>query len=271
MKIIGVDENGLGSILGPLVITFTVFSAPFYDKEFFWQISRKVADSKKIMRFRKIKKGEEIVFLFYYLLHQKFPQKASELIKKIEIKRKKTFCKKCHPEMKKICQKEEVFLPQEIKNEEIEKIKKEAEIVQKKMKKMKIKLLEIKSFIICPLEFNQKTQNQSKIQLELFFIKKIEKKFLKESSKVLFLCDRVGKNFIKKADRSHFPVALSSIFGKYLREIFIKKQNQFFQKICPSVRAVSGYRDHLTKKFIKETQKIREKINLLDICFLRKK
>lgn len=271
MRIIGVDENGFGSILGPLVITFTVFSAPFYDKKLFWQISKKVADSKKIMRFGKVKKGEEIVFLFYYLLEKKFPQKASDFIKKIEIKRKKTFCKKCHPEMKKICQKEEVFLPQEIKNEEIEKIKKEAKILQRKMEKMKIELLEIKSFIICPLEFNQKTKNQSKIQLELFFIKNFEKKFLKKFSQVLFLCDRIGKNFIKKGDRDHFPVALSSIFGKYLREIFIKKQNQFFQKICPSVRAVSGYRDHLTKKFIKETQKIREKIKLPDICFLRKK
>jgi len=271
MKIVGIDENGLGSILGPLVITFTVFSAPIYHKKLFWRISDKVTDSKKIMRFGKIKKGEEVVFLFYYLLHQKFPQKASELIKKIEIKRKKTFCKKCHPEMKKICQKEEVFLPQEIEKKEIKKIKKETEILQRKMEKAKIKLLEIKSFIICPLEFNQKTQNQSKIQLELFFIKNFERKFLKKFSQVLFLCDRVGKNFIKKGDRTHFPVALSSIFGKYTREIFIKKQNQFFQKICPSIEPVSGYRDHLTKKFIKKTQKIREKINLPEICFLRKK
>ena len=51
MLIIGIDENGLGPLLGPLVVTAVAFEAEEYDRDAFWRIGREYMladDSKKI-------------------------------------------------------------------------------------------------------------------------------------------------------------------------------------------------------------------------------
>ena len=48
--------------------------------------------------------------------------------------------------------------------------------------------------------------------------------------------------FIKSGDKFIFPIALSSIFGKYIREIFIRRINEYFQKFDSSLDWCGGYR-----------------------------
>ena len=47
--IIGIDENGLGPVLGPLVVTATAFEAETYVPEYFWKAAgvELVADDSK--------------------------------------------------------------------------------------------------------------------------------------------------------------------------------------------------------------------------------
>ena len=48
--------------------------------------------------------------------------------------------------------------------------------------------------------------------------------------------------FIKSGDKFIFPISLSSIFGKYIREIFMKRLNEFFYKFDSSLEWCGGYR-----------------------------
>ncbi len=53
---------------------------------------------------------------------------------------------------------------------------------------------------------------------------------------------KVKLHFIRSGDKFIFPISLSSIFGKYIREIFVKRINEFFQKFDSSLDWCGGYR-----------------------------
>ncbi len=47
--------------------------------------------------------------------------------------------------------------------------------------------------------------------------------------------------FLVKADASRFPVALASMTSKYLREVFMRRFNAYWQDLDPQVPTTSGY------------------------------
>lgn len=98
----------------------------------------------------------------------------------------------------------------------------------------------------------------------------------KLSNNLLNNLDKILENleikisFIKEGDKTHFPIALSSIFSKYIRERFIKNINMFFTSKIPNLKATKGYAYKL-EEFIKVTEKVRKKYNININCFLRKR
>jgi len=77
-------------------------------------------------------------------------------------------------------------------------------------------------------------------------------------------------HFIKSGDKSNFPIALSSIFGKYLREIFVKRINEFFQKIDSSLDWCGGYRQgRKFDNFLKKAAEIAATKKIPQQCLLR--
>ena len=53
--------------------------------------------------------------------------------------------------------------------------------------------------------------------------------------------DNLRVRFLPKADRDAFPVALASIFAKYLRERFMEDLNAFFRAKVPDLAPTAGY------------------------------
>ncbi|MDH5661698.1 MAG: hypothetical protein OEY92_01755 [Elusimicrobiota bacterium] len=70
--------------------------------------------------------------------------------------------------------------------------------------------------------------------------------FPREAGMDIFAVSHKGKKFklrfIKSGDKFIFPISLSSIFGKYIREIFIRRINEFFRKFDSSLDWCGGYR-----------------------------
>ncbi len=77
--------------------------------------------------------------------------------------------------------------------------------------------------------------------------------------------------FSVNSDSKHFPVALSSIFGKYIREKYMQGLNKLFQKYNPELPKTSGYPNKYTYEFIEKSKKIREKLNMPDKAVIRSK
>ena len=61
----------------------------------------------------------------------------------------------------------------------------------------------------------------------------------------------------------------ASMFGKYVRELWMLRLNEFYRKQLPALRACSGYHDSVSKRFVTETEALRVKLGILNTCFER--
>jgi len=169
-----------------------------------------------------------------------------------------------------------------------------------------IKLRTVETIFYCPREFNKGIRKyENKLSLEFVILEKFFRKYYNLfGGDLLFLCGKLGGTkryerffnymkkfeilkkregsdssykfenfgeikFIRSGDALHSPIALSSIFGKLVREIFLAKMNRFFRSLNPSLPRASGYNDPVTSEFIKRTKRLRMKLKIPDDCFLR--
>ncbi|MCS6899025.1 MAG: hypothetical protein RMJ98_05075 [Myxococcales bacterium] len=75
--------------------------------------------------------------------------------------------------------------------------------------------------------------------------------------------------FVRDADGSDPLVALASLVGKYLREVLMGKIANHHLRLDPSLPRPSGYRDPVTGRFVQATAERRRLMLLPDRCFLR--
>lgn len=76
--------------------------------------------------------------------------------------------------------------------------------------------------------------------------------------------------FVKSGDKFIFPMALSSILGKYIREVFVKRINEFFQRFDSSLGWCGGYRQgRKFDGFVKRAAEIVATERIPQECLLR--
>jgi ribonuclease HII len=76
-------------------------------------------------------------------------------------------------------------------------------------------------------------------------------------------------SFKRGADGIFLPTALASIIGKYIRELAMLSINRFFGR-GGALPNVTGYRDQKTKTFVQATRHLRMMVSgFQDMCFLR--
>ena len=271
MKQIGIDENGFGSLTGPLVITGTVIEM---EKEKWF---RKICDSKIFFSSRsenKFKKLEEFVISLYYSIKKQMPSSPTEIVNYLS------------PEFKCLSRVDICFknIPDKFLWADTQKGKEEGEEFLKWMEKEKIFIKDVKSEIVCAKRFNELIKKgNSKFIVDLSHFCKIVKKFNKENSfiyagkiggmkyylkylryffpeyeiyeeiegekKSIYLFegkDNFKFGFFLDVEKISFPASVSSIVGKYIREIFMES----FRKSTGIKEKISGYRDKKTKKAI---------------------
>jgi ribonuclease HII len=71
------------------------------------------------------------------------------------------------------------------------------------------------------------------------------------------------------ADAGHLAVALASMIGKYVRELSMARLHRFYAGHVPGLTPVSGYHDPVTARFVEATAPVREKLRLPVTCFER--
>lgn len=77
--------------------------------------------------------------------------------------------------------------------------------------------------------------------------------------------------FVVDADAGDRLVGLSSLVGKWMREILMARITRHYQSADPSIPTSSGYHDPNTAKFVAATSLLRKRDNIPDDCFERRR
>ncbi len=81
---------------------------------------------------------------------------------------------------------------------------------------------------------------------------------------------KMDVSFIVGADSKYFPTALASMFSKYIRELFIKLFNAFWQEKVQDIKSTAGYPED-AKRFLSQIHNVRNKLNISDDILIRVK
>jgi len=283
MEIIGIDENGLGPILGPLIISGIKLKVKepvfFYSKIENLKSIFKIDDSKNVFKRTEkwaYSKGEIIslsilkTFNFEDLIEKYVNLIISDYEKNFYIKNYK--------------------LPIWAKTYKENNLRDE------------INFIGYKAYAIFPSEFNKELSRINKFQMDIKFFLDLAYELSSNELNLVF-CGKVGgytyytKEFLKlgitkyeilkenkghsaykiryrdklleihfllDGDKIYYPIAIASIIGKYLRELFMKVLNERFG-FDDEIPFSSGYKHDI--KTIQLIEKIKLNYNIND--FLR--
>lgn len=105
------------------------------------------------------------------------------------------------------------------------------------------------------------------------FLHKVDVKVLKEGAKVSTyeVVDEQRKmeiSFVEKGEDTCMAVALASIFSKYVRELFMHLENQYWLQFVPGLKPTAGYYTDALR-FLSEIADVRKKEAIQDNILIR--
>ncbi len=77
-------------------------------------------------------------------------------------------------------------------------------------------------------------------------------------------------SFVEKADDKHFSTALASMYSKYMRELFMKLFNAYWQERVPELKPTAGYPLD-AKRFLQQIHEARKASGITDQRLIRKR
>ncbi len=76
--------------------------------------------------------------------------------------------------------------------------------------------------------------------------------------------------FVRDADENHLLVSMASLVGKWVRDLLMARVVRYHRASNPDLPDASGYHDPVTTRFIDATRLTRKRGKLPDDCFTRK-
>jgi len=302
VRVVGVDENGLGPLLGPLVVTAVSFEARSYDREAFWALAGPdlpAADSKVLFSRGSMARAERATLAWLDLLGLS-PTSRDDLAGAIGLVPE--VAPPCPDPSAPACRPAHIGIPIWSAGPG----GRAPEGARDRLDRAGVRVRAARQIAICPGLYNRETRRPGKTKLRLDFdamMRLVSREAEDAPGGLLALCGKIGSTrrygpqleaafpgrwralgeeaaesayevdgigavrFVRDADSLHLPVAVASMIGKYAREIEMLGLNRLLG--WSEGRAASGYRDPVTARFVRETGHRRAEIGLPDRCFLR--
>lgn len=310
MLVMGVDENGLGPRLGPLVATSLTLETPRYARSSLCARGLRLGltDSKETGGFGKMGFTESVALGLLGLLGgpggSEIPVSADGLLERVfpgVRTRLGAFCPDVATSEQ--CWGVDFALPAFGGNASYG-----AELLDRLVGRSRLRIVDVQSRLACSGILNAKLaagRNKLAVDLELFE-ELIQSARERHGAPSLVVCGMIGGirdyasrfgcfpaehvralrgrrgqkryqiqghgevRFEVDADARHLPVALASIVGKYVREIGMRRIGEFYRRSDPELQLSSGYHDPVTTRFIEATEAPRRKLRIAQDCFMRR-
>jgi ribonuclease HII len=303
MLIAGIDENGLGPLLGPLVVTGASFVSRSYDRERFQSLAGPdlpAADSKVIFAPRRAAAAEDAV-LRWLDVFDCSARDTAELEQKVVAPA--PFEARCPSRKPAICAGDPLALPRA----GTRRPGASSLDVRDRFDRAGIAEGSLVSHVLCAGAFNRALEERrmNKLRLDFSLMMSVARRLCAAGDgDALVLCGKVGGTasygawleeegldvaevlfegrdesaygvrglgrirFLRGGDAAHLPIAVASMVGKYLRELAMEPLNRALGR--EGTTRVSGYRDSRTARFVAETAAGRAAAGISDDCFLRR-
>lgn len=300
---VGIDENGLGASLGPLIVTAVVAEvskrgAAAIDDWNGEAHAEMLGDSKKLVRHGNVRLGEAWARVLAGDAARN-PSELVELVSQVPVPQMKTRCPK-HAQAQCWNEKSDEFLAED---DLLDQVRSELKALQS----AGIMPIRVRSRLVCTEELNARfALDENRFLVDLHSMEELIESILETAVRpVGVVCGKVGSmsaytrylqrlatdnpeivcegkelshyrlsnagyvKFVKDADATDPLVMLASLVGKYLRELFVARIGGHFARRVKDLRKPSGYHDPVTTEFMRATADYREKKSFPAACFER--
>ena len=303
MFVMGADENGLGPVLGPLVTTAVGLELARYQPAKLYAAGRELGidDSKATAAFGRMALAEGVALAVLEALHGSVPHDVDSLLGCLLLDAPEQLRARCPEASLPQCWSVLVALP--CFGGDVEKGRETLRALARRG----VRVVRAKSAVACTRFLNDRlAAGQSRVEVDLELMERLVLDGRAALGLELHaVCGMVGgiRNYTAKlrhfardkvrarraalgslaydvegvghvrfeidADQRHLPVALASMIGKYVRELWMLRHNRFYQARDPELLDVSGYHDPITRRFFAASALLRKRLGVEQACFVR--
>jgi ribonuclease HII len=303
VHVVGVDENGLGPRLGPLVATAVTIEVPCYDRARLHGAGERLGidDSKATSGFGKMAAAEGLALAMLEQVYGQAPADADALLGLIALDGVLGLRMPCPSSSLPQCWSAELRLP--VFGGDIE----QGRAALARLLRRKVRIVAARTTLACAFVLNAEVQrlgSRTAVDLSLFerlvldaraqsgqdveailgmvsgirdyprYFDRLRGRQIEtvhqDRKLASYRVAGVGAlSFEVDADARHLPVALASMLGKYVRELSMERQNRFYASHDPSLARPSGYHDPVTRGFVAASAPLRRRLGIIDQCFER--
>lgn len=303
MLVVGVDENGLGPLLGPLVATAVTLDVADYQAARLRRIGERIGlhDSKQTAGFGQMAWTESVALSLLRELHGTMPTTFDQLLLMISLDPIDTLASICPSGARPQCWSEDMPLPAFGGDAD------SGAPALKRLARAGVKVTHFRTALACAGRLNASyADGGTRLSMDLTLFERLLVDARARSETDLHaVCGMVGGMrdyaqhfrtfapndvtegahargrreyqvaglgevaFVVSADALHLPVGIASMVGKYVRELAMERQNRFYRRHDASLKTGSGYHDPVTKRFVTDSESLRRKLHVVDTCFTR--
>lgn len=306
MKRVGVDENGLGAQLGPLIVTAVVADvtdqgARFLEKKLPESLRRDLDDSKALVSCHDVSLGEAWARTVDGGLSARPAKNPAQLLRRIVRESEASLRKDCPRQNEAQCwsTRRERFVATDA---QLTRLQKHLETLRQRG----VALRSARTEVICSARLNALRRNGiHRFTADLHAMERLLLDIRRrEKAPLLAVCGKVGGigqygrffgplshrlhstlcesrgqsiyhfprlgevRFVRNADAIDPLVMLASLVGKYVRELLMARVSRFYPDAIAATPP-SGYHDPITARFIEASAQRRRKLEVVSDCFLR--